>query len=414
MKRILVSISIIMCLILILNCGKKVFPNGPLDVAYTPTATPVLTVRIFVCDIKNGNEVPAPGINIVLHYPNNSCQSACAITNSNGIVNFTVNTYGVFKVEVLPDTTNGYSNSIFCNMNINNIINYLSVIRKHPNANAFTIATPTSQTYDQNGGKYAYTITYHTQTPCYQSLTLVANFGSNVGVAWSPNQYVQNDGDIVTLTLAIPKYYQNTNNCPGYGCVSFYILALDGANNKTTIGTYNISQNWQFNMTASCLKWDYDYCSTTVNLPCWLGICMSLGFNVYNFNQGNQPMYLQFTKLEYLVNGTWYDQGYFGGLQLDEINTGGNCTSNTTYYNIISCFGDSKEPYIDATTQAVSMIVDGWLTPYQILNFNTITGLAIGRFFSAYQSGTPPVISNARLTVQFTCGDFIYAQVITP
>src|SRR5208283_5342109 len=223
MKKVLAIITVITGLLIFsITCSKRVIPGGPLDVP-TPVSNYSVDVQVEDLDALD-NTVPAQGISVKLHYPANNGNFETGNTGSNGIAHMTVHSYGLFQVELLPNTWNGYSNSVYDYVTVQASYTEKTIIRYLP---IITFATPAATpSWGYAGGTFTQSFTFASATSRYISLS-VTSTDATAGVQYyfTPNNYIENLGDVVTFTVVIPKYYQNPNSL-----LDFTISAADTNN----------------------------------------------------------------------------------------------------------------------------------------------------------------------------------------
>jgi hypothetical protein len=261
----------------------------------------------------------------MLHYPNNYNRTVVASVVS-GTANIYVYEFGQYDIEVLPNTINGYSNSVFDSISVSGTYSQKTINRYE--INSFTISTPSIQAFDKNGGLFTYTITCHTNTPRRITFTVQTNATEGVQYWFDPVSETVKNGDAVQFHVLIPKYYQlpYASYQTSGGMLGFNIIGTDSKNSIVLNTAKYITQNWRFYVSVS----SYVGCvgGGGMGVLPYRGFKFnSISFDTYNFTEYGEKI-VDYENIELLYGGKWYDNSYWGGIKKHTINSewGGGST----------------------------------------------------------------------------------------
>ena len=249
MKKFLVLflVSIFVLSFLSTACTRKPSAAGPSDVS--PTMTPTQTAT--------------PNINFVIYaYNNGAAVGALNMQMTNGVVNtlvqatdllgktsFTLHNNGTWTIMV--PAQGGWNMQAYTINNVDAISN---------STFAFDIGHQTldidlmsgSETVNMAAQIITYKVTYHTGASKLFNLT-IANIPSGV-TGTIDNSQVSNDGDIRTVTLTIPKSFEN------YPVADTSFIWTMAGTDTTTLhlpitvnNTRTVTKNWNFLVNASII-----------------------------------------------------------------------------------------------------------------------------------------------------------------
>ena len=350
-------------------------PGAPYDC--TPTATGEATNRVSLTIVDydaSSNTAPAHDVDIMLHYPKDYDRTVTASVVS-GTASIFVYEMGQYTVEILSNTINGYSNSVFDKVTVSGAFTQKTINRYE--LNPFTITTPTIQAFDKNGGLFTYTITCHTNTPRRITFTVQTNATEGVQYWFTPVTETVNNGDTIKLTVFVPNYYQLPRaEYLTTGGLEFNISGTDTLNNKFFSKNIIINQNWRFYVTIpsviGCVG------GGGMGVPPYRGIKFnSISFDVNNFAEYGERI-VDYENIEIYTGGRWYDNSYWGGIKKHTI--------------------DSQ--WAGGSTIEIPFVLPAW---------TTINWLRIIYDNCGYLPYDPNMA--IRLTLKITWGNFVYRQL---
>lgn len=368
MKKGLLVIIIVIVVMAAAACNKHVVPGGPLDATVTPTAN--ITVDVVVQDADSlNNTTPAQNVPVRLHYPGNSIEYTDGSTGNSGTARIMVHNYGTYQVELLPNTFNGYSNSVFDTVDVRAGYTEKTIIRYQPIG--FTFATPTNTNWDSSGGTYTMTIKYSTLTPRTIALSVTTNATNDIQYWFSPVSSTTNNDDTVTFNVFVPIYYQITSKQ-----LEFRITGSD-SNNKIYFNyPFTLTQNWSFDITTSRMY--YCFGNGGNGTISYMGADFeNIVFASSNLSEAGE-IKLDYTDLEFhsTWDNNWYPYYYWGGVN-------GSCE-----------FSGSGGVPIDL--------------PFVLTNLNSLGHMR----FARNQIGGPPT-DQCRIILRLSWGNFVFTKIFT-
>jgi hypothetical protein len=311
-KALSVIFFITGALILIsVGCKTRQIPGAPYDCTPTATGEPTNRVSITIIDYDTtSNTSAAHDVNVMLHYPGGNPRTVSASVVS-GTAEMYVYSNGQYMVEILPNTINGYSNSVFDTINVSGPFSQKTINRYEPTG--FTVSTPVVQSFNKTGGLFTYTLTYHTNTPRRITFTVQTNATEGAQYWFEPVTETVNNGDTVRFKVFIPAYYQlpYSDFISSGGLLQFRFIGTDSKLNTYLGNAYNITQAWHF----------------YVVIPAYRGIAGGGGmgvlpyrgflFNSITFDTANITEYgdrvVDYEDIEIFDGTAWRDNTYWGG-----------------------------------------------------------------------------------------------------
>jgi hypothetical protein len=370
MKKPIAAITVITAVLIlaVAGCNKQQIPAAPYDA--TPTATYNITVDVLVQDADSSmNTTPAQGVDVRLHYPDSSGRYEEGNTGNSGTARIMVHSYGTYQVELMPNTFNGYSNSIFDTVDVRAGYTEKTITRYQPIG--FTFVTPTNTNYDKNGGTYTMTIKYSTLTPRTIALAVTTNATSEIQYWFDPVSSTTNNNDTVYFHVYVPTYYQIPGNQ-----LQFKTTGVDATNKVLLYYTFVLNQTWSFDINTSQFH-GLLYGGGRGTTP-YTGIVL-WDFSFYT-NNITEPgdVKVELESMKYFSNGKWMDHTYWGGLFTPQIKVGGG-------------------PY----------------TPTELPLIMPVTGL-FNRLSLEYDWGfTLPSFISVQATLKITWGNLVYRKTYT-